>query len=125
MNNIKNIFIIIIFLSLMQGCSLNKPSDYVEVWKVKGDTATIEKKIEDEKLVKEYDNFFEKITKKKKIEKNINSSYKIIHVYEKKSLAKHEIEIDNSKRFVKAKNNVYVLTDSEYNDLIKLLKIKS
>lgn len=68
----------------MQGCSLNKSSDYVEFWKVKDDTATIENKIEDKKLVKEYDNFFEKITKKTKINKKINVSYKIMHLYKKK-----------------------------------------
>lgn len=122
MNTIKHLVIITLFLSFMTGCSFNKPDDYIEVSKVKGETLTVENKIEDRALIKKYDEFFKEITQKKTINKKFKPDYSIVHLYKKKAMAKHHIEIDSSRHYVQADNHIYILSDSEYNELKKLIK---
>lgn len=44
-------------------------------------------------------------------------------MFEKKSLSKHHVEIDIENKLIKADNKIYNLSTSEYDELLKLLKI--
>lgn len=123
MNKMLSIFTVILLLAFMQGCNLIKPDNYLEVYKIKEDTGTRERKIEDKNSIKKYEQFFNNLDKKEYVVKKFNEDYQVIHVFEEKSLSKHHMEIDIKNKLIKADNKIYNLSTSEYNELLKLLKI--
>lgn len=123
MNKILSIFTVILLLAFVQGCNIIKPDNYLEVYKIKEDKGTRERKIEDKNSIKKYEQFFKNLDKKEYVVTKFNEDYQVIHMFEKKSLSKHHVEIDIENKLIKADNKIYNLSTSEYDELLKLLKI--
>lgn len=123
MNKILSIFTVILLLAFVQGCNLIKPDNYLEVYKIKEDKGTRERKIEDKNSIKKYEQFFKNLDKKEYVVTKFNEDYQVIHMFKKKSLSKHHVEIDIENKLIKADNKIYNLSTSEYDELLKLLKI--
>ncbi|MGK0575956.1 hypothetical protein [Macrococcus capreoli] len=68
-------------------------------------------------------NFFNSLDKKENVTSKFKEDYQVRQIFEKKSLSKHHIEIDIKNKLIKADNKIYYLSTSEYDELLKLLKI--
>ncbi|MGV2874999.1 hypothetical protein ROU88_03845 [Macrococcus capreoli] len=79
--------------------------------------------IEDKNSIKKYEEFFNSLDKKENVTSKFKEDYQVRQIFEKKSLSKHHIEIDIKNKLIKADNKIYYLSTSEYDELLKLLKI--